>query len=437
MTPSSDELLGTIKKSDLGQNNEVWVLLDKVDEDIASGKATFQLILYRLSGDVLYPVDPKDVDVQDLTDRDAWKIAIKYIYSNIKSKRKILYTWSHGAGFGINADEQDPGNAFISGHDRIDSKLTQVSNRFSYLSSQEVTSLNSLEVADLIIPISLTSGEYQMVEKTDIPDCKKIEVLWMSDLSKELKSALDGEKIDLLMMVNCNMQLLENGYMLRDVVSILIGPESLMWADGYDCENLFRIIKECPSVNNEKLSRLVVDDYITKYRRSNDQQYLDYTTIFANSLARYNDLATILKQVTKSQFPHLQDIKFIIQRLQKNYFNPVSGNSSFFLIDAGLWIKTVRDTRELRFLETSIYDHFLTLNKESVVASHVGRKLQDSDQANDLQFGYSGRSLFLPESNLYSAPRRFSYCEYLSGQLDSQFQDFTFWGEFIRKLTDR
>ncbi|MEO6723650.1 MAG: clostripain-related cysteine peptidase [Ferruginibacter sp.] len=440
-----DKLLDIIKQSGKKSNIDVWVLLDKAQKNVPEDKATFELEVLRLAktkkGTQLIKTSLQEFNISKSLKR-SWITVLEIIFKNIRTKRRILFTWSHGAGFGINVEDEDKDKssfvddtAFLNKIKSMDSLTTELSNKYFYATTSEIQKINDENFTEVIYPIPLEEGEYQLVLKDEQRfNCKKLEILWMSDLADCLRASLNEETIDVMIMMNCNMQLFENGFMLKDVVKILIGPESQMWVDGYDYKKLLSSISENPKITNKALSKKVLSDYIKMHKKLRHQYYLDHSTMFVNSLKEYERITSILQKVTQNLLCRMGDVKGSIQSLQQNFFFSVSGRDTLFLLDLGLWIETVFSTPGLFEGDLALLDEFRHLISKTVIAKHVGHFFIQSDADGPKRYGYTGSSLFFPFDGKFTIPTRLSWCEYFSEQINSSFQNKTLWDEFIRKL---
>jgi hypothetical protein len=312
--------------------------------------------------------------------------------------------------------------------------IVEVLDGYQYLSKEEVDNINENKLAPQIIPVELKFGEYQMVKSEEVFDCSKAEILWMSDLAVFLQDVLQGEKIDLLVMMNCNMQLFENGFLLREAVKVLIGSETKMWVYGYDYKNILDRLSSQPAISNELLAKEIVEGYVTMHQNLGHQKYLDTNIVIANSLHKYESLKDILQETTAYLLANWEQVKPVILNLRNNYFFSVSGREVLFLLDIKLWVDTLFQIPEIAMPNKHRYQDFIDDVEKTVLAKHIGAEFTNQDKVGPPFYGASVAGLFFPLSDRFSQPRRYIWCEYFSGQRSSSFRAATLWDEFIRKL---
>ena len=208
------------------------------------------------------------------------KILIPY-----NAMRYLLFTWDHGNGFGIFSG---PGQG----------------------------SADEREV-DII-----TSN----VEKP---------VLTMDELSQAIQWSMDSRKIDLIIMMNCNMQVFDTGYALRNQAKYLVAPESAMRFSDYDYSAIFLNLAKNPEISAKKMSAWVIKSFkkneptrSSLYKVSIaacNLRYFDRLAIALNGLAVLmkkrlpNDFCTFRKEFKDSKVsgPNLIDLYSLLANLQK------------------------------------------------------------------------------------------------------------------------
>jgi hypothetical protein len=428
-----NNLFESIKRVGNGSNNAVWLVFDKLEESSEGTKAKRVIIVYKLEkkneGDQEY-----HEFIEEKRDND-WSAAIRYVFSNVRALRKVFFTWSHGAAFGINTSDliHNKLEGFIEG--KITSnQFFEVRNTKWYLPQSEIGILEIDGHLKLGKDLNLAHDEYLVHQRDKEVNCEKLVVIWMSDLAKVLSEVTkENGKIDLMIMMNCNMMLFENGYMLRDSVDILIGSESKLWATGYDYKKLIQELNASPGKSNIDLAMMVVQDYKDMHHLLGYDEYLARTALFACKLSETRRIAELLNASTLNLL-NQDDLVEKVKLIRTSYLYSVSGVETYFLVDLGLWLNTI--FAHIISIERGhdILTEFMEIYTSSIVAKHIGKGFLSDDENGHKKYGHSGFSLFLPKDGWYIFTRRYAWCAY-SDQVQSTFKNDLNWDDFILKLT--
>jgi hypothetical protein len=195
------------------------------------------------------------------------------------------------------------------------------------------------------------------------------------------------------------------------------------------------LISSEPEIENRILAKAIIRDYVSMHEKLNHQAYLDNTTLFANSLEEYPKIFSILQKTIGSLIERFDNsMQSTFDDLKKNFFFSVSGLDHFFLLDLGLFLEAVFNNAVLTPSDRKLYDDYLKLKNSVVIAGHIGQEFLKSDLQGPKKYGHSGSSMFFPPDKKFSSARRISWCQYISHQLTSPFQEASLWDEFIDKI---
>jgi len=413
MSAYSAQLIKIIKNIKAGPNNLVFVIRD---EATSAGNAQFcfKLQVWKLS----YNTESNNNEflplaglILDNRDRNSWKKAFSYIYTHFKSKRKIIVTYSHGAGFGINRD-----------HSGV--------IRAGTLKPEVPIAPEAIHFIEGTQPLSISG-------KPTGASSKKIAILWVTDIAEMLAACLPGDPIDILLMINCNMQLIDNGYNLRENVKLLIAPEGLMRADGYDFAHLLETVCHNPSISNDEMAIQIRDAFIEKHRRNNMPASLSKATLFANQLIYFDETRKILDELTGIL---LNDIDFFMSGLTKVRNTLVLPVTYDFLherplplelIDLGQWIHLVSQEFPEIFAYRRINERFEDLREKITIAGYVGDEIRKRDNENAFKYGFSGISIYYPKDFNSCMRDAASHYAYFGDAIDSRFIRESKWKNFL------
>ncbi|MFN8442505.1 MAG: clostripain-related cysteine peptidase [Caldilineaceae bacterium] len=109
------------------------------------------------------------------------------------------------------------------------------------------------------------------------------------------------EKIDLLGMDACMMNMLEVGYQLRSSASILVGSEEIEPGDGWPYDTILAQLVKTPQMTTAELAKLIVDQYIQSYSAG------EAVTLSAVQLSSLGDLLTELNKLAQALLDNRSD----------------------------------------------------------------------------------------------------------------------------------
>lgn len=438
-----DTLKKIISSVGPGKTNKILILLDSINHS-SSNIPKFSLGLFEIA-DIC---NHQNVFAfQELTNtginfkaQGAWKDAFRFIFSKYGpiAKRKILFTWSHGAGFGINTESSkiirtnpnsNPDFIPVS-NDKF--SLEEVrSNFYFYLKDvgKKRPPQNSLK--EIVSDNNITLYQKNEFKKSTPEICKNLEVLLIDDLANLLNENSNG-KIDILVMMNCNMQLFENGFELRNSVTYYIAAESQMWAYGYDYFALLKLLNKKPKTKSKIVAKEAVSTFVKFHRQNNRQEYLKTTALFANNLTYYSQAFIVVEKIMRIVIKNFEFIKndLIIIRSQMQV---VSQNALYELLDLGFFLKLISERTKSKFGIAPLYNKYQKLNKKIRVAEHIGNVLIKNDIENtSLRFGHTGNSFFFPVNDHGHSDNKFAFCTYFSNVIDTKFEKLSSWDDLLK-----
>jgi hypothetical protein len=111
--------------------------------------------------------------------------------------------------------------------------------------------------------------------------------------------------------------------------------------------------------------------------------------------------------------------------------NNLSRNS-LDLVDLGWWMQAVAG----KFPEiprlAELHSAYEKIRSGIVLDRFVGKCYLDNDNAYPQKFGYSGISVFYPETNVFLASKPVTWCLYFGGAEPDSFQADSGWGVFLK-----
>lgn len=223
------------------------------------------------------------------------------IRNKYPSERLLLFTWDHGSGFGIFktnpiepvAHTKKSSDVHKRGLDPDDSlKPVDICNPNSVNSYTKRSFINEeddyrSEGGDQLIVI--TNERVQEIHtrefgelKRDYKEKVKTSMLTNDELRNTIKyddvrkkPCSDTKKVDLLIMMNCLMQMIETGYALHDAVEYLVAPETCIFWAGYDYKKIINKLCSDPDIGTEAVARYSIDTIKSYYQTTTYKKSFD------------------------------------------------------------------------------------------------------------------------------------------------------------------
>jgi len=429
----SRQFVDQIERASHNTNSLVFLVKDTYlgSDTLPGGEKTFTFMLslsrLEMKGDGSFRFIPVEGVPIYNPDKHCWETAFNYIYANFRARRRMLLTLSHGAGLGINGDAGTVIRPVVS---------EVITNPYYFLDRQDVSVLSGPSFTG-IDKDSKNDIEKGLIRKDPASvACRSLEILWISELRDALVRCLGSRPIDLLVMVNCNMQLFDAGFMLSKNVRYLVAPEGSVLAPGYDYGRLFALISQDPTTGGSAIAKSIVYDYKELSCRIGDT----FTSLFANSLEPYPLLLAVFKEfvgLVTADIDRLFPSLFLIREKKVAYVSIARNNPSAQsqdLIDLGQWMRLVAswctDISRLADLY-SVFENIL--NNEIVQESAVGSGYTDFDRDFEPKFGYSGLSIYYPLTPTPASRPAAGWCSYFDKKVQDDFRSASGWDIFLEK----
>jgi hypothetical protein len=138
---------------------------------------------------------------------------------------------------------------------------------------------------------------------------KIIKVINAKELNDIIKEGLD--KVDVLLTMNCYMQMFETCLPLQETVGLVISPQTTITFWGYNYFQLFKIIIESPKCTDKIISKNITSFYSSKYfdKELEPINGLNDVSISCIDLKRFNcvlenfeDIATYINSNLETEF---------------------------------------------------------------------------------------------------------------------------------------
>ncbi len=187
-----------------------------------------------------YINEKKDFDIrkpEDLSDYFKNKVLKKN-----KAAKYMLFTWDHGAAFGIFRDGED--------------------------------------------------------DTIGVINEEPVKMLTMDQLQHAIHWSFGKKKIDIITMMNCKMQLFDSGYSLASAAKYLIAPETSMHWNGYNYKSIFELLSKRPGISSSGLANHIVLSFPDKKMPDTGRPYPENdVALFANRLKYYVRLGKLISRL--------------------------------------------------------------------------------------------------------------------------------------------
>jgi hypothetical protein len=157
---------------------------------------------------------------------------------------------------------------------------------------------------------SPSGGPYRSASQDETDE----DELYNREIQDSLSSILNNQKLDVLGFDACLMAMVETGYAMRNVASVLVGSEDLEPGTGWQYDHWLGRLMTNPSMNASDLGKLLVDSYKERYTR--DDGFLEpdpTTTQSAIDISRMEAVATTISafadKLTQNMDSELGNIK--------------------------------------------------------------------------------------------------------------------------------
>jgi hypothetical protein len=90
---------------------------------------------------------------------------------------------------------------------------------------------------------------------------KDVTTLTMDELGGAILQALNGKKVDVMIMMNCLMMTMDTLYSLKDQTKYLVAPQSWLAFDAYDYAKIISKLARDPGISGKKMAAYVIKTF--------------------------------------------------------------------------------------------------------------------------------------------------------------------------------
>ncbi|WP_456462068.1 clostripain-related cysteine peptidase [Reichenbachiella sp.] len=248
-----------------------------LDEELLNRRAEgdYTTIFFRLENDqnqgknkLVQTDEQVNFDITNGTDIELY---LKEIVLKVnKSKKHMLFTWDHGNGFGI----------------------------------------------------------FKGVGKGGLTDPKKEakRVLSMDELGHALSRTFGNEKVELMVMMNCFMQLFDTSYALKRNVSGLVAPQTDLTFYEYDYKTFFETLVKNPNTDGLSLGKKLIEKFDDK-----KSKILNKLSVSFIDLSIVDSIVMLLDELADRLLTHIKEGQW--RPVEMSFKNAAMVDKSRMIID--------------------------------------------------------------------------------------------------------
>lgn len=365
--------------------------------------------------------------------KDSLAKLLEFVLAGCKTKYRILFTFSHGAAYGVYNVEP------VVSH-KGERKLNLMTNRFLVIRDVPDEYWQFVKSSGFFAKGSSMGieGELILDRKYSPSACSNLEIFWISELQSSLKKSLSPQnvKIDILIMNNCLMQIADNGFILRDVVDFIIAPETMMAPLDYNIKKLIQRLSGRKPPTIENLVQLVIRDF----REKPDSYAESQTAIFGNRLTAYGEMVKVVDEIAAILKAKPANTKIILEKIFTTRIASldVTANYRNSLVDMLTVLMYIYE-ETMDFLLGEKITRLTRIIKESIIENskraHVGLDIIKSDQGTTgKKLSPQGISISLPPTKDVFEESQLMRCSYWGKITKSPFAEASAWDDLLKIL---
>jgi len=372
-----ENIINSLKKQILRKGEiKVIILRDYAAKSPVTGKFSFTVSLGMMvprensEGCDFLELD-KSEDREERLSIDEVRRYFKAAFQDSTSMRKIFITFSHSTGFAINTNTE---GSIVN----LPLPIDVVVNPPLLINSHSIVNENGYA------HVSATS-KYQIIDKAVDVNKNVNNKLWIYDLAKILDQVLEPEeRIDLMLMVNCNMQILDTLFQLKRKVKILVASQTQFSYYGFHYVALLTTLNKYLEISPPVLAVEIVRQFSEKYvyHIQDGISKLTCNTLFAHDLTYVHQLMEVVNNVSDYLFKLVHDppLRKSIHELREKKMADVTNYPGHFLnydfIDFGGFLMVLsKGLDERRNGKLRVYlKMYRAIMKSMNLANFIGEK---------------------------------------------------------------
>ena len=315
-----NDLFGILESTRFSEHIKVLVLYGALqhsanyDVRVQIQNTLHELIMDQIANSPRLKELPLKDGMGDMGDDKILKKIFAKVREDYPSERFLLFTWDHGFGFGIfkanplerRFPDTNPFGGRTFGND---------SNRFvpAAQNTNDFVVINNNYALQGQGPVNRDFRQVRGVQKRNV----KTSMLTNDELRNTIKYYTAAPKVDLLVMMNCGMQMIETGYALHDVVEYLVAPETCIFWAGYDYGKIINKLCTSPDIDTDALGVFVLDTIKPYYEKKGSGKYFKDLVVSLVKPPVSSKIKSVIDEIAKHLEDSLTDSFHQIKALRK------------------------------------------------------------------------------------------------------------------------
>lgn len=310
ITESVEEMFKEVKGMVLKNTIKIYVLQDSIQhiKDSKDNHVDYKLKVHEFCyNEQQKETQLKPVKLEGIDPKDgyAWREALKQIRLISKPRVSALITWSHGAGIGIlNPDMVT---------NKTKTLITKKPNAFNVV--RNFPNRKQRFIPEKFNCSTMTMAGNALIvndpEGSDV-QCHELQDLFISEIADGLDDMGLAPVFDMMVMGNCNTQIIDNCYNLNKIARYYLAPITVVQPNGYDFDRFIKTINGDIFTNKKLMSAGKPVPKILAKRPPISKG--NYYNVYFNSIARLflNGYVTINERLAKCAAIVVNDLKEIL-----------------------------------------------------------------------------------------------------------------------------
>jgi hypothetical protein len=378
------------------------------------------------------------------------EVTLQYIKEKkLIRDRFLLFTWDHGAGFGIFNNDPRPREVELTEAAKKMSFAAKTPAKVKEKMKEDPSLIKRKKVLQVVTNARGAMMKFKQMEKHIKGTSGKksftaaiaaaaeepvADMLTATEINNSLQNA--GVKADLMIMMNCWTQMLETGSELSSNVDILVAPETVYYFEGYDYFIILNSIVRNPDILPEELATVTVDSIEAFF--DEDPDWAQCTERIVVSAVRPPEADAMIQAIDKFFAPALKftgakydSLRKCRQRcldLSKNYFykdGEIDNTYLQYFIDL---LNFAAELTKAKLVSMASWRQLQSAWKKYVLHLYRGKEFLDKNAATGT-FSGNGLSIFHPDRLMPDFDGQLYYRYFYKNQFLKISR--TTWGEYL------
>lgn len=373
-----ESLYNDIRKANLNDAFKIYIIRNIIRENATDEKYDVTELIevqpskIETNGNVLKTITTYSTEFLVQKPAELGSIFNK-IYKENRSNKYLLFTWDHGKAYGI----------FEFKNLNHEEEILQLKN--SPYNRWWDSSIKS------------NRSHFKFLIKHSIDEPIVEEFLTNEELSIAIKYGFEGNRLDVLIMMNCGMQNVDTQYALKDAVKYLVAPQGTIDEPGYNYKKILEGIFSNSFISPKNIAKTAIEslDQDREFQQEDFKDVISRWAVFATDIEYFNLIIPIINLISKSLIEELN--KQPDRRLLDDIFNswrscfrfdndPRGSKGVTYILDMLNWLNTI--ITNIKLIELIDYKNQLEeITKFFVVEKYIGSNVykmpeEDSFEGN-------------------------------------------------------